>query len=140
MQITRDLHLATTWYLYLVTFFLGCKKILKEPHGKLDETPESPSNPPYLNKTRNLHQMFGGYLIFDEAPLKLGLNPIFNNLDLKSRGHHCTLLSALCPLSQVQTMRSACLLDGAVPSKPPLPLPAAGRLQTTDSCFPQITP
>ena len=58
---------------YLVTFSLGCKKIFEESHGKFNETPESPTNPPYLNKTRNLHLMFGGYLIFDEAPLKLSL-------------------------------------------------------------------
>ena len=32
---------------------------------------------------------------------------------------HCTLLSALCPCSQVHAMRSAHLLDCAVPSQPP---------------------
>ena len=34
----------------------------------------------------------------------------------KRRPHHCTLLSVLCPCSQVQAMRSAHLLDGAVSS------------------------
>ena len=74
IQKTCD-SVLTSWYdvLFMVTFLLGCKKIFEEPHGKFDETLESPSNPRYLNKTRNLCQMFGEYLIFEEAPLKLSL-------------------------------------------------------------------
>ena len=66
MQKTRD-SVASRYDVVFIfgNFLLGCKKIFEELHGKFDETPESLSKVPYLDKNRNLHQMFDGYLIFE---------------------------------------------------------------------------
>ena len=49
------------------------------------------------------------------------LSPPLNHHDHYQRGHYCTLLSGLCRCNQVQAMRLAPLLDGALPSQPPSP-------------------
>ena len=52
--------------------------------------------------------------------------PLLPTPQLQQQGFHRTLLFALCPCSQVQVMRSAHLLDGAVPpSRSSSTLPAS---------------
>ena len=57
-------------------------------------------------------------------------NPTSTRLRPQRQGHHHTLLSVLCPCSQVQAMRRAHLLDDVVPSY---------RLSSSSSSFRVLT-